>query len=77
MNFLRRPAHALLGDVFASETNVAFNRATEQKHFLKHDRKVLSQRFQVPIAQIDAIEQNPPALNVVETHQQIRDRRLA
>src|ERR1043165_781612 len=76
VNFLRRPAHTLLGNVFTSETNIALDRSAEQKHFLKHDRKILSQRLEIPVAQINSIEQNSPALNVVKAHQEIRDRRL-
>src|SRR6185437_2280213 len=77
MNFLRRPAHAIFCDVFASETNVALDRAAEQKYFLQHDRKILSQLAQVPVAQVNTIEQYATALDIVETHQQVRDRRLA
>src|SRR6185369_2387176 len=57
--------------------NVAFNRAAEQKHFLKHDRKVLPQLPQIPLAQVNAVEQYAAALDVVEPHQQVRDRCLA
>src|ERR1041385_7555800 len=77
MNFLRRPAHTIFFDVFAAETNVAFNRAAEQKHFLKHDREVLPQLAQVPVAQVNTVEQYAAALDIVEPHQQIRNRRLA
>ncbi len=74
---MRRPAHAVFGDIFTTQTNIPLDRSAKQKDFLQHDRKVLAQRFEIPVTQVNAVEQNPAALDVVETHQQIRDRSLA
>ena len=76
VNFLRGPAHALLRDVLAPRRMLPSIVPLNRKHFLKHDGEVLPQRPQVPLAHIHAVEQNPPALDVVEAHEQVRDRRL-
>ena len=39
--------------------------------------KFSAQRFQIPLAQVHAVQQNPAALHIVKAHQQIRNRRLA
>src|ERR1700730_13117674 len=76
-HFSGSPADALVGDVFAPQADVALNRAGEEKDVLQDYGEVLSQRLQVPIAHVNAVQQDATFLYIVETHQQVRDGGLA
>src|SRR5688500_20127502 len=77
MYFIGRPFDSLARNVLTSQPNVAFYRPAEQKDLLKHHREILPHRLQVPVPEIDAIEQDSSALDVVETHQEIGDSRFS
>src|SRR5207253_4200869 len=57
-DFLRRPFDTIFCDVRAPQTNVACYCAAEEKYLLENHGEVFSKRLQVPITQVDAIQQN-------------------
>src|SRR5438045_2583390 len=77
MHLARRPPDTSLVDVVVAETNVVLDRAAEEKYILKHDCEIRSQIVQVPFKNIDAVDEDAALLNVIEPHNEIRDRRLA
>ena len=49
----------------------------KQERILQHDAELAAQVVQIYFANVDAVEQNLAALNVVEAQQQLNDRGLA
>src|SRR6185369_13461883 len=74
---LRFPRHCgdhLLIEIGPTCRDVVFDRAAEKKYVLQNETHVCTQRFEIPIAHVHAINQNSATLNIVETHQQISNR---
>ena len=63
--------------VRAAEGDVLGDRAAEQEALLGDDPEPAAQRVRVELADVDAVDQDPPALRVVEAGDQLRQRRLA
>ena len=63
--------------VVALEREVAGDRAGEQEHVLQHDADVAAQRREIPVAHVDAVDQDAAALHVVDAVEQLDHRRLA
>ena len=50
------------------------DRAGEQKRILQHNSELLAQFLQIQQPDVDAVQQNLPALNIVEAQQQRNQR---
>src|SRR5436190_12008873 len=68
MYFARGPADALVADLVVAQPDVVFDRSAEKKNVLQHDREIRTQVVQVPVANVDAVEQYLALLNIVEPH---------
>ena len=66
-----------MGDLRLAETNIALYITGKKKYVLLHHTDTPSKRFEVPLANIDAIDQDRPALDLVKAADQIDDRALA
>src|SRR5215510_14777542 len=76
-NLARRPFDARLVNRLGAEPDVAGDVARKEKDVLQDYGEIFPQSTQIPIWNIDAVEQNLAPLDIVKPHQQIRDRRLA
>src|SRR2546421_600830 len=57
--------------------NIVAHRAIEQEHVLLHDRQKVAVRAKAKLANVEAVDQNPPAAWIVKTGHQIRHGRLS
>src|SRR5690606_3676682 len=74
---LGRPAHGLGGDVGVLQRQVALDRAGEEEHVLEHQADVVAQLRQAHPPDVDAVDEDLAALDVIEAQEQVDDRRLA
>ena len=63
--------------VLAAVGDVLANRAGEQPRVLQHHAEHAPQRAALQLADVDAVHANRAAVDVVEPHQQVDERRLA
>ena len=68
--------HRFVGNTFVAEPNVRRDRAREQVHILKHHTELTPQVFEIPVANIDALDEDPTVLDIVEPHEEAHERRL-
>jgi hypothetical protein len=72
-----RGDHLLVCGIQPAVTNVFHHRAGEQEHILQHDPQLFAQIVLFHLADVDPVDVNAAAVNVVKTCQQIDDRRLS
>ena len=60
-----------------AEGDVVAHRAGEEEAFLRHDPELPAERLLGHVAEVDAVDRDPPLERVVEAGEQLRDRRLA
>ena len=63
--------------VRAPEGEVVEDRPREQERLLRHDPELRAQRARLDVAQVVAVDQDPPLGRVVEARGELRERRLA
>ena len=75
----QQPLGTLAGrrDLRAAERDVAGDVAAEEEDVLQHDADVAAQLPEVPLADVDTVDAHVAAAHVVETRQQLDERRLA
>ena len=64
-------------DARVAESNVGRDVAGKQKHILQHQTQVAAQLLLVPLADVDAVDQDRAALDIVEAAERGDDRGLA
>src|ERR1700722_16548473 len=64
-------------DPLRTQADVRFECTGEKERILQHNSEKLTQILQTNFANIDAVEENLAALNVVEPQQQLDDRGFA
>ena len=64
------------GGVGPAEGDVVGDRAGEEEALLRHDPELAAQRRLRDVAQVDAVDRDPPVARVVEAREELRDRRL-
>ena len=74
---MSRAPHLVVRDTAVAEADVVGDRAREQMHVLEHEAEHAAQLREIELADVDAVNRDPPSLNVVEPKQQIDQRRLA
>src|SRR6266550_4793255 len=74
-NLRRSKLHLSVGE-WIRESNVAADVAGKKENVLLHIRDEAAELFERHLANVDAVYENPAALRIVESHQQIRDRGL-
>jgi hypothetical protein len=62
------PKDFFVGNLCVSESDVVGKRTGKQENILQNDGKIFSQRFQIPIAHVNSVQQNSSALHVVKAH---------
>ena len=73
----RRLPHAFIVDRGIAEPDVVGNRAGKQMDVLEHQTEEAANVSHIELADVDAVNADPAALDVVEPQQQIDERRLA
>ena len=73
----RGPLDPLVGCVGFGERDVGGDRVVEQERVLEHDADGAAQRVQRHVADVDAVEHDATAVDVVEARDQAGDGRLA
>ena len=68
---------SLVAGVVPAVGDVVAHRAVEQKHVLLHDGQQVAIGAQAEVADVGAVEQNPPAGRIVKSGDQVGHRRLA
>ena len=76
MDGARRTPHALVVDRRVAEPDVVGDGAGEQVHVLQHQAEQAAHVVEIELADVDAVDRDPPALHVVEAQQQVDQRRL-
>ena len=71
------PDHVLFGDRRIPQPHVRFDGVGEQKNVLQHDRDAFAQVAESPVADVDAVDQDVPRIDLVEPREKLGDRRLA
>ena len=67
----------LLGRVLAAVRDVLADRAVEQPRVLEDHPEGAPQVVAGHVARVDAVDRDPPGVDLVEAHQQVDERRLA
>ena len=70
-DFAQRSLDGCAVHAFGAQPDVGFERAGEKKWILQHDAKLAAQVVHVQLANVDAVEQNLPALDFVEAQQEL------
>ena len=73
----RRRLDLLLRGPWLAKGDVIRNRAAEQENILLDDRNLAAQARQVPIAHVDAVDQDTPAVHIIDAVEQLGDGALA
>ncbi len=73
----RRTPDIVIADRRVAKANVVGNRSGEQVDVLQHQAEQPAQLVERQLADVDAVDENPPAADVVEAQQQVDQRRLA
>lgn len=74
---LRRLNNFLVGGIKPSVPDVFHNRSRKQMRILKHHGNVAAQVVPLNMADINAVDGDGPALDIVEAVDEVRDRRLS
>ena len=74
---LRRLNNLLVGGIKASVPDIFHNRSRKQMRILKHHGNVAAQVVPLNMADINAVDGDGPALDIVEAVDEVRDRRLS
>ena len=73
---LRRLNNFLVGGIKPSVPDIFHNRSRKQMRILKHHGNVAAQLVPLNMADINAVDGDGPALDIVEAVDEVRDRRL-
>ena len=73
----RRRLHLGVGRAEPAVADVVADRRREQQRLLRHDADLAAQRGQRDVADVDAVDGDPPGGDVVEPGEQVEHRRLA
>lgn len=74
---LRRLNNFLVGGIKPSVPDIFHNRSRKQMRILKHHGNVAAQVVPLNMADINAVDGDGPALDIVEAVDEVRDRRLS
>ena len=74
---LRRLNNFLVGGIKPSVPDIFHNRSRKQMRILKHHGDVAAQLVPLNMADINAVDGDGPALDIVEAVDEVRDRRLS
>ena len=74
---LRRLNNFLVGGIKPSVPDIFHNRSRKQMRILKHHGNVAAQLVPLNMADINAVDGDGPALDIVEAVDEVRDRRLS
>ena len=77
LHHLQRPVERRVRDVIAQHLQVLAERAGEEVDVLQHEPDRAAPRLLAVVADVDAVERDPPRGRLVEAQQEIRHRRLA
>lgn len=74
---LRRLNNFLVGGIKPSVPDIFHNRSRKQVRILKHHGNVAAQVVPLNVADINAVDGDGPALDIIEAVDEVRDRRLS
>src|SRR5262245_10826843 len=77
MNRGRRALDARVVDVLAAQPDVPFDGAGEQVNILQHEAEEAAHVAGIHLSDVDAVDRDASAADVVEPEQQVDERRLA